>query len=211
MSDEWLLFTKFCRQGPRIGSVIPSSRWVAREMLKGIDFSNARCIVELGAGTGPVTAELLQHADAQCRTVIVERDPDLCTRLRERFPDADVAEADALDLNWILNSRDLESVDHIVCGLTLAWFSPQDQHTILDTSRRRLKPLGSFRQVTYMPRIHMPLYRRYFQHVESNFVLRNVPPASVYACSHPLQDEADTSAEHVYCESAEKSAVSGQA
>ena len=75
VSDKWLLFTKFCRQGPRIGSLIPSSRWIAREMLKGIDFSDARCIVELGADTGPVTAELLQHAVAKCKTVIVERDP----------------------------------------------------------------------------------------------------------------------------------------
>lgn len=75
VSDEWLLFTIFFRQGPRIGSLIPSSRWIAREMLKGIDFSDARCIVELGAGTGPVTAELLQHAVAKCKTVIVERDP----------------------------------------------------------------------------------------------------------------------------------------
>ena len=191
MSDEWLLFTKFCQQGPRIGSVIPSSRWVAREMLKGIDFSTARCVVELGAGTGPVTAELLQRAGARCRTVIVERDPDLCTRLRERFPGAEVTEADALDLDWILDRREIEAVDHIVCGLTLAWFSPEDQHTILDTSRRRLRPDGSFRQVTYMPRIHLPLYRRYFDDVQAHFVLRNVPPASVYVCNHPLHNPMD--------------------
>ena len=78
VSDEWLLFTKFCRQGPRIGSLIPSSRWITREMLKGIDFSDARCMSNSEQSLQNccrTAAELLQHACAKCKTVIVERDP----------------------------------------------------------------------------------------------------------------------------------------
>ncbi len=171
-----------------VGSFVPSSRWLAREMLQEIDFESASCIVELGAGTGPVTAELLQRINPDCRVVIVERDPDLCSRLRERFPEADIAEADALNLNDILASRNIDTVDHIVCGLSLAWFKPADQHRILDTSRRLLGSCGSFRQVTYMPLVQLPLYRRYFQQVEPHFVLRNMPPAGVYICHSPKLD-----------------------
>jgi hypothetical protein len=83
----------------------------------------------------------------------------------------------------------MESVDHIVCGLPLAWFSPQQQHSILDTSQRRLKRPGSLRQVTYLPRTHLPLYRRYLEDLQANFGLRNVPPASVHVCHQPRQSE----------------------
>ena len=188
MPDWWLLFTKFWQQGPMIGSVVPSSRWLARGMLDRIDFQAANCIVELGAGTGPITAEMLQRISPRCRAVIVERDPDLCARLRERFPQADIAEADALNLDRLLADRRIETVDHVLCGLSLPWFKPPDQHTILDTSRRHLAPHGSFRQLTYMPLAHLSMYRRYFNRVRCGFVLRNLPPAGVYVCEDPKRE-----------------------
>src|SRR5262249_38239277 len=49
--DWWLFFTKFLQQGRGIASVVPSSPWLARGVLQGIDFGQARSLVELGAGT----------------------------------------------------------------------------------------------------------------------------------------------------------------
>src|SRR5436190_16284789 len=81
LSDVWLFFSKFCRQGTRVGSVVPSSSQFARRMLMGIDWTQSRCVVELGAGTGAVTAEMLRQANGACRCVIIERDADFCRRL----------------------------------------------------------------------------------------------------------------------------------
>ena len=179
--------TKFLRLGTVVGAVVPSSRWFARQIVEGIDFGSAGCIVELGAGTGPVTAELLHRAAPRCRTLIIERDPDFCARLRARFPSAEVIQDDAGNLERVLAERAIPRVDHVVCGLALPWLTPQDRHTLLDTIRRRLAPQGTFRQLTYMPWIHAPVYRRYFQQVGFRLVMRNIPPGGFYLCREPRE------------------------
>jgi phospholipid N-methyltransferase len=183
---DWLLFfTKFLRQGRAIASFVPSSAYLARAVVEGIDFAGARCVVELGAGTGPITAELLRRARG-CRAVIVERDPDFCRRLRERFPEADVAEADANDLDRLLSERGLEQVDHFLCGLPLPSFAPESRDRIFDVVRRRLRPGGTFCQLTHMPWVYYRMYRRYFAEVHFQMVVRNLPPAGFYVCRRSL-------------------------
>src|SRR5579885_1968630 len=58
--DWWLMLRKFAQHGTSIASFVPSSRFLARMTCKGIDYDAARCIVELGAGTGPITQELVR-------------------------------------------------------------------------------------------------------------------------------------------------------
>ena len=43
------------------GAVMRSSRWLVREMLEPIDFDKAKIVVELGAGSGAFTEELLSR------------------------------------------------------------------------------------------------------------------------------------------------------
>ena len=129
---DWLLFfSKFLRQGRAIASFVPSSTYLARAVVEGIDFAKARCVVELGAGTGPITAELLRRARG-CRVVIVERDPDFCARLRERFPGADIAQADAVEVERLLDQRGIGKVDHFLCGLPLPSFPLPAKNAVLE-------------------------------------------------------------------------------
>jgi len=188
---DWLLFLgKFLRHGRAIASFVPSSVWLARAILRDINLAAARVVVELGAGTGPITAELLWAAPASCRCVIVERDPDFCARLRRRFPAADVVEADAGDLDSLLAERGIGQVDHFLCGLPLPSFTPEGRDRVLAAVGRRLRPDGTFRQLTHMPWVYQRLYRRYFREVHFHFVFRNLPPAGFYVCREPQQGEA---------------------
>ena len=179
---RWLMFTKFLQRGRVIASFAPSSRFMARAILRDIKFADCRCIVELGAGTGPITAELLRRAGRHCRCLIVELDHDLCRHLRKRFPHADVVEADASDLDRLLDERGIGRVDHILSGLPLPSIPTEIRERILDVSARRLTPDGSFRQLTVMPWVYYRMYRRYFQDVRFRFVPVNLPPGGVYVC-----------------------------
>jgi phospholipid N-methyltransferase len=180
---DWLLFLgKFLRHGTAIASFVPSSRYLAQAVCDGIDYANAHCLVELGAGTGPISAELLRRAPTSCRVLILERDPDFCARLRQRFPNAEVIEADAGDLDRLLAERGIDRVDHFLCGLPLPSFPAVARDTILSVVRQRLRPNGTFRQLTHMPWVYYRLYRRYFAEVRFRFVLRNLPPAGYYVC-----------------------------
>ena len=84
--DWWLMMKKFWQKGRSIASFAPSSRFMARKIVGGIDFDSARCIVELGAGTGPITAELVRRVQPHTKLLVIELDPDLCARLKARFP-----------------------------------------------------------------------------------------------------------------------------
>jgi len=180
--DWWLFLNKFLRQGTGIAALAPSSRWLARAVVSGIDFTNTRCIVELGAGTGPITSELMRHATGDCRAVIVERDADFCQRLRQRFPHADVVEADANDLERLLGERGIDQVDHVISGLPLPSFPPEVRDGLLHVVHRRLSADGTFRQLTHMPWVYYKLYKRYFTDVRFRLVPMNLPPGGVYVC-----------------------------
>ncbi|HET8633848.1 MAG TPA: 16S rRNA (adenine(1518)-N(6)/adenine(1519)-N(6))-dimethyltransferase RsmA [Gemmatimonadales bacterium] len=54
-------------------------------------------VLEIGPGPGGLTAELLKLG---CRVMAIERDADMLASLRERAPDADIIEGDALELDW---------------------------------------------------------------------------------------------------------------
>ena len=179
---RWLFFTKFLRRGRVIASFAPSSRYMVRTVLRGIDFSRCQCIVELGAGTGPITHELIRRAPPTCRLLIIEIDPDLAAHLRRRFPGADVVEADAAQLDKLLDERGIDKVDHILSGLPLPSIPEPVRERILEISARRLAVGGSFRQLTVMPLIYYAMYRRYFDAVRFNFVPLNLPPGGVYVC-----------------------------
>src|SRR5947209_1036755 len=108
MSDFSLFLGKFLRHGTAIASLAPSSPWLSETTVRNVDWNRARVLVELGAGTGPITRVLARKAHPDCKVVVLERDPDFARLLRERFPgpgNLEVVEADARDLAAILADR----------------------------------------------------------------------------------------------------------
>jgi phospholipid N-methyltransferase len=180
--DWWLMFRKFVDQGTGIASFAPSSRFLSRALIKGIDYDRAECIVELGAGTGPVTQELVRRVKPHTRLIVLERDPDFCSRLRAKFPTAEIVEGDAAHIDKLLADRGIRRVDHMVSGLPLPSFPAGLRDAVIDTSARVLGATGEFRQLTVMPLVYKKLYKGYFREVKFRFVALNLPPAGVYVC-----------------------------
>lgn len=182
VSDFWLVLRKLRTDAKGVATVAPSSRALARAMLRGIDWATATCVVELGAGTGPITAELVKAAPPGVRLVVNEFDPDFCRVLREKFPAVDVVEGDARRLGSVLAERRITRVDHILSGLPLTHFAAADRAAVIDECGRVLRPDGEFRQLTTAPWVYRKLYRRYFRRVDFRLVPWNLPPGGVYDC-----------------------------
>ncbi len=87
------LWTHLLRNPRTIGSVTPSSAALARAMAK--EARSADHVLELGAGTGPVTAALLQELPVEAITS-VELQPQLSRHLKKRFPTLQVVEGCAV-------------------------------------------------------------------------------------------------------------------
>jgi phospholipid N-methyltransferase len=188
MSDFTLFLGKFLRQGTKIASLAPSSPWLARTTIRTIDWASARTIVELGAGTGPITRAIAERVGPETRVLVLERDPDFSKLLRERFgnlPHFDVIEGDCRDLAGMLRDRGIERADAIVSGLPVPSFPKALQDDLFRVVRQVLAPGGTYNQITELALVYKRLYKRYFEDVRFAFEPRNLPPSGAYYCRGP--------------------------
>ena len=88
LSTFSLFFGKFLKHGTKIASLAPSSPWLSRATVGNVDWAKAEVVVELGAGTGPITRVIAERARPETRVVVLERDPDFAAILRDRFAEA---------------------------------------------------------------------------------------------------------------------------
>lgn len=185
MNDFALFFGKFLRHGTKIASLAPSSPWLSRATVRNVDWDRARVIVELGAGTGPITKVLAEKARPECRVVVLERDHDFAGLLRARFrdrPNFEVVEGDCRDLASILAGLGIQQADYIISGLPVPSFPKELQLELFRVVKKVLSAEGSYNQITELPWVYWGLYRRFFEDVRFAFEPRNFPPAGAYFC-----------------------------
>jgi len=182
MRDLFLVLRKFLSNAKTVATVAPSSRSLSRAIVRGIDWSKVECVVELGAGTGPVTDVLIQTAPPGVRVIINEYLPEFCAHLRQRFPNAEIIEGDARRLTELLAERGIHQVDYVLSGLPLTHFAAADRDAVIDQCAKLLGAGGEFRQLTTVPWLYRRLYRRYFRDVRFRIVHWNLPPGGVYFC-----------------------------
>jgi phospholipid N-methyltransferase len=164
----------------QVGAILPTSRRTARAMLDLAPIGQATCVVELGAGTGPITGELLRQLGADGRLLAFEVDPVLAGALRARFPDArlQVITDSAERLDDHLDGRRPEAIFSAVPFTSL----PGDLgRRILETSRDALAPDGRMVVLQYSP-FRLKDLRRVFGSVERRLSPLNVPPAMLFLC-----------------------------
>lgn len=180
-----LFLGKFFRQGRRIGSVWPSSKTLSRAALREVDWARAKVIVELGAGTGPITAAIVEKADPKTRILSIERDGDFARILKKRFaayPNIEIIHADVRDIDAILESRGIAEVDYFISGLATPSLPLPIQRRIFAAVRKYLPPDGVFANITEVPLWYRRYYKGLFTSVKFQFVPTNIPPGGVYHC-----------------------------
>jgi ornithine lipid N-methyltransferase len=185
MSDFSLFLGKFLKHGTAIASLAPSSRWLSQTTVRNVPWQRARVVVELGAGTGPITRVLAEKAPTECRVVVVERDPDFARLLHQRFDrlaNFDVVEADVHDLTELLADRGIRQVDAVISGLPVPSFPRDLQRDLFRAVKQILVPEGTYNQITEMPLVYWRFYKRFFDEVRFAFEPRNIPPAGAYFC-----------------------------
>src|SRR5689334_217078 len=99
--STWSFLREFARDPVQLGAVAPSGVDLARRMVDAAGLEPGHVVVELGAGTGPMTAEILaRRPDGPF--VSLEPNPALAEILRQRFPGVRVEQRYAQDLRAIL-------------------------------------------------------------------------------------------------------------
>jgi phospholipid N-methyltransferase len=163
-----------------VGAVLPTSRWAVRDMLDLADVPRAELVVELGAGTGVQTGEILARLGPNARLVSLEIDPDLAKLLDERYDDPrlQVVCDSAENLDVHLGGK---RADVLVSALPYTSFDAGLRRRVLDLLPVALAPRGVVLVIQYSPLILRELRRR-FPSVQQKITPWNVPPAFLYAC-----------------------------
>ena len=181
VADRLRFLRAFVANPRQVGAILPTSRWAVRDMLDMGDVPTARLVVELGAGTGSQTSEVLARMGPDARLVAMEIDPQLAKLLEERFDDPrlQVVCDSAENLHDHLGGQ---KADVLVCALPFTSFEPDLRRRILEEMPRVLAPRGVALVIQYSTLIQKEL-RRLFPSVSRRITPWNVPPAFLFACS----------------------------
>jgi phospholipid N-methyltransferase len=168
-----------------MGAAVPSSAKLARAMAAQIPLMQDGLVVEIGAGTGVVTAALLQRGIAPENLIVVERAPALVTHLRQHFPRLRVIEGDAGHLKVLLGA-DFHRVKAIVSGLPLRSLPRPVVESIIRQYDKILENGGLLIQFTYdlLNRAKSIGMEKHFVRVATIIIWKNIPPARVEVFYH---------------------------
>lgn len=178
---EQRVFIKTWLTNPcQIGSITPSSRRLAAAMASAIPWDSVRTVVELGAGTGAITGQILAHKSEGTRFLVFERERRFRHLLQGRFPTLPVY-SEAKGLAAVLWGSGIKTADAIVSGIPFALLGRPEREQLLDEIDRALAPGGTFVAFQYWPQLY-PELRRRFATVRLRLVAANLPPAVVFCC-----------------------------
>lgn len=178
-------FRAWLKDPLRVAAVSPSSRELAAKMLSQLP-AHAGRIIELGGGTGAITAAILEHGVAPNNLLVLELGEELHAHLSRRFPEARVVMGDAREVAAIARRTgflDEGPADAVISGLGLLAMPKATQRAILKGAFDALGPHGRFIQFTYGPVV--PVAAEVLAELDltsrrAGFTLRNIPPATVY-------------------------------
>lgn len=179
---ENIVFLKSLFRAPlKTGAFFPSSRNLALAIASFVDIPEKdEYIVELGGGTGRLTAAILARGIPGSQLIVLEMQPSLAKFLKKNFPTITVIKGNAADLVNLLPPNVIGKIKTIVSGIPMVNLRFQDQQSIVSACKNAMKCDGALLQFTYrlgspLPSNKLGLEQRYLGHV-----LMNMPPAAIW-------------------------------
>ncbi len=176
-------FFKVWFSSPRgVGAVCPSSRGLARRMASFVPTSGKGLVVELGGGTGVVTAALLEKGIPQDQIIVIEYSQEMARILRKKFPSLTIIQGDARFLTDLLKEYfgdQRKHVDAVVSSLPLRSLPTATVEAIMDQLSALLDKNGRYIQFTYDLRSSALCPLKQFSRRDSKIVWLNIPPARI--------------------------------
>ncbi|HEX6748832.1 MAG TPA: rRNA adenine N-6-methyltransferase family protein [Longimicrobium sp.] len=180
-----ILFARNFFKHPRmLGSIIPSSRFLVRDLMRQVDWKRARVVVEYGPGVGNITAEVLKRMRRDARLVVFETNDEFVEFLRRSIPDPrlTVVHGSAADVGRVLGELGLDQADYVISGIPFSTMPEQVSAAIVRATRQTLRPGGRF-LVYQFSRAVSRFLKPEFRDIREAFEPLNILPARLYICS----------------------------
>ncbi len=171
----------FLDRPKQVGSVIPSSRFLEKRVVRSAQLAQARVVVELGPGTGGTTRALLRGLPLNGVLLAIEINPRFVRLLRGTIRDRRliVHEGSAADIPAALAEHRLGRADAIVSGIPFSTMKRREGLAILGSAHASLAPRGRFVAYQFRDRVES-LGRQVFGQPRVQTEVLNVPPMRIY-------------------------------
>lgn len=174
-----MLFTRAIIANPRaVGAACPSSSKLARAIADQVRLPSEGLILELGGGTGAVTAALLRRGVDPSRLVVVEMDKLMARHLKNRFKGVSVIQGNAVKFCQLCN-RYGRHVTTVVSSLPLLSLPKGTVEAFGKEVQKMLGDEGVLIQYTYRINKNPSPLAAYMERIATKAVWGNFPPARV--------------------------------
>jgi phospholipid N-methyltransferase len=180
IQEKYLFLKKFLHAPGQIGSITPSSKFLAQKMIDSVAWDEVRNIAELGSGTGAITKFIQESKHEDAQVLLFEKDPCLRAELANQFPESCVY-SDASQLYTSMSQKGIEHLDCVLSGLPFFNFPQSIRDQLLEQITLSLKPNGYFIAFQYSLQMNKQ-FSQHFTYDQIKFVPLNFPPAFVYVC-----------------------------
>lgn len=163
-----------------VAAIHPSSKYLVARVVRAVEQSSPRVIVEFGAAEGVMTKTILKGLPRDGRLAAIERNPGFYKKLAE-ITDARLltAQGDVRDMKKILGAMGISKADCFVSGIPFSFLTPAEREVLVHEVYCHLPHGGRF--VAYQCTTHLiPLLRRQFAQVKMELEIRNMPPHFVF-------------------------------
>lgn len=179
--DRRLAFLRgFLRHPAEVGSVVPSSRYLERLIVRQAAVAEARSIVELGPGTGGTTRQILRAMRADATLLAIELDSEFAEVVSDnRDPRLLVHTGSAERIAQAIAAHGLAAPQAVISGIPFSTMPADVGRAIIEAVREVLAPGGVFVAYQFrdaVARLATPILGA----PEVHWEVRNVPPMRVY-------------------------------
>jgi phospholipid N-methyltransferase len=180
-----LLFARnYVKYPAMVGWLMPSSRFLVRDIIKRVDWNHAKVIVEYGAGTGTFTKAILQRMRPDARLVALEINPEFHQFLSSSLKDPrlHLCQESAADIDKILADLGYSRADCVISGIPFKSLPHGLRDLIVRKTHALLRPKGKF-LVYQVSGTVLPYLESVFGHVSRDFQFLNIIPARLFYCA----------------------------
>jgi len=179
-----LFARNFFKYPSMLGSIVPSSRFLVKDLMSEIDWDRARVLVEFGPGVGTITREVLKRMRPDAVLVVIELNEEFVQYLGAtiRDPRLRIVHGSAAHVRRILSEQGLAPADCIISGLPYSLLPEEVRKEIVSESRQALKAEGSLLVFQFSPSV-LPYLKSSFSSVKLGFQLLNILPARIFHCT----------------------------
>ncbi len=183
MKEKVAFFKEAIKNLKTSGTLVPSSRFLVKRILKGINFSTSELIVEFGSGNGIITKEILKKIKPSATLICFEINETFYLELKKiEHKQLIILNASAENVQQEIENLGFRQVDTFISSLPLTMLPKKLSTGIIENSHKILIENGCFIQYQYSTQFLKQFKSIFKEKVTLGFEPLNIPPAFLYVC-----------------------------